>query len=67
MLDRAYRDVQAQVHPDRFVNATEAERRASMQQATRVNEAYQTLRNPIHDPVASTRRPRSSTRDTSSR
>jgi molecular chaperone HscB len=46
-LDRAYRDLQGTVHPDRFVNASEAERRVSMQQATRVNEAYQTLKNPI--------------------
>ncbi len=45
-LDRAYRDIQASVHPDRFVNAGEAERRLSMQQATRVNEAYQALRSP---------------------
>jgi molecular chaperone HscB len=46
-LDRAYRDLQSTVHPDRFVNAPEAERRVSMQQATRVNEAYQTLNNPV--------------------
>jgi len=46
-LDRAYRDIQASVHPDRFVNAPEAERRVSMQQATHVNQAYQTLKNPI--------------------
>lgn len=46
-LDRAYREMQASVHPDRFVNAAEAERRVSMQQSTRVNEAYQTLKNPV--------------------
>jgi molecular chaperone HscB len=46
-LDRSYRDIQATVHPDRFVNAGEAERRVSMQQSTQVNEAYQTLKNPI--------------------
>ena len=46
-LDHAYRDLQSTVHPDRFVNAPEAERRVSMQQATQVNEAYQTLRNPV--------------------
>ncbi|MDO8439282.1 MAG: Fe-S protein assembly co-chaperone HscB [Telluria sp.] len=45
-LDAAYRDVQGQVHPDRFVNATDAEKRVAMQWATRANEAYQTLRNP---------------------
>src|SRR3989304_4912609 len=46
-LDRAYREIQAAVHPDRFVNAPEAERRVSMQQATHVNDGYRTLRNPI--------------------
>ena len=46
-LDRAYRELQSSVHPDRFVNAPEAERRVSMQQATQVNEAYQTLKNPV--------------------
>lgn len=45
-LDVAYRDVQGQVHPDRFVNATDAEKRVAMQWATRANEAYQTLKNP---------------------
>ena len=45
-LDAAYRDVQARVHPDRFVNASDAEKRVAMQWATRANEAYQTLRNP---------------------
>jgi molecular chaperone HscB len=45
-LDTAYRDVQGQVHPDRFVNAGDAEKRVAMQWATRANEAYQTLKNP---------------------
>ena len=45
-LDAAYRDVQGRVHPDRFVNATDAEKRVAMQWATRANEAYQTLRSP---------------------
>ncbi|WLI87547.1 Fe-S protein assembly co-chaperone HscB [Massilia sp. R2A-15] len=45
-LDAAYRDVQGQVHPDRFINATDAEKRVAMQWATRANEAYQTLKNP---------------------
>lgn len=45
-LDAAYRDVQGQVHPDRFVNASDAEKRVAMQWATRANEAYQTLKNP---------------------
>ena len=46
-LDSRYRDIQAQVHPDRFAHATEAERRLSMQWATHANEAYQTLKKPL--------------------
>ena len=42
-----YRNIQSRVHPDRFANGTGAERRASMQCATRVNEACQTLRIPL--------------------
>ena len=45
-LDRAYREIQGRVHPDRFVNASDAEKRVAMQWATRANEAYQTLRHP---------------------
>jgi molecular chaperone HscB len=46
-LDSRYRDIQAQVHPDRFANASDAERRLSMQWATHANEAYQTLKKPL--------------------
>ena len=46
-LDGRYRQVQAQVHPDRFAHAGETERRLSMQWATRANEAYQTLKKPL--------------------
>lgn len=46
-LEQAYRDVQTQVHPDRFAHLSEAERRLSMQWATRVNEAFQTLKKPL--------------------
>jgi molecular chaperone HscB len=46
-LDQAYRDLQAEIHPDKFAHAGEAEQRLSMQWATRVNEAYQTLRRPF--------------------
>lgn len=46
-LDRAYRELQGRVHPDRHAAASEAERRVAMQWATRANEAYRTLRNPI--------------------
>ncbi len=46
-LDRAYREVQAKVHPDRFANASDAERRVAMQWATQANEAHRTLRDPL--------------------
>lgn len=46
-LDRAYRDLQSRVHPDRFAAATPPERRVAMQWAARANEAYQTLRAPL--------------------
>ena len=45
-LDKAYRHIQTQVHPDRFADATEAERRMSVQWSTHANEAYQTLKKP---------------------
>jgi molecular chaperone HscB len=45
-LDAAYREVQSRVHPDKFVNATDAEKRVAMQWATRANEAYQILKHP---------------------
>ena len=46
-LDQSFRDIQAQVHPDKFSHAPDAERRLSMQWSTHVNEAYQTLKQPI--------------------
>jgi molecular chaperone HscB len=46
-LESAYRNVQAQVHPDRFAHRSEAERRVAMQWATHANEAYRALRNPV--------------------
>lgn len=46
-LDSRYRDIQAQVHPDRFASAGDAERRLSMQWATHANEAYVTLKKPL--------------------
>ena len=46
-LERGYRELQSQVHPDRFAAAPEAEKRVAMQWATRANEAYRTLRDPV--------------------
>jgi molecular chaperone HscB len=47
-LEQHYRELQSQVHPDRFAAGTEAERRVAMQWATRANEAYRTLRDPVN-------------------
>jgi molecular chaperone HscB len=46
-LERAYREIQARVHPDRYAHAGDAERRASLQWTTRVNEAYRVLKSPV--------------------
>jgi len=42
-----YRDLQRAVHPDKFANAPDQERRLSVQQAAQINEAYQTLKLPL--------------------
>jgi molecular chaperone HscB len=46
-LEQRYRELQSRVHPDRYAAASEAERRVAMQWATRANEAYRTLRDPL--------------------
>lgn len=45
-LEHSFRAVQAQVHPDKHAHAGDADRRLAMQWATRVNEAFQTLKSP---------------------
>jgi molecular chaperone HscB len=46
-LDRAYRTVQAHVHPDRYAAAGAPEQRAALQWATLANEAYRVLSSPV--------------------
>jgi len=48
VLDAAYRDVQREVHPDKFTTASDAEKRLAAQWATRANEAYRTLKSPLN-------------------
>ena len=46
-LERAYRELQRSVHPDRFATAGEAQKRLALQASARANEAYRTLRDPV--------------------
>ncbi len=46
-LDARRRELQAQVHPDRFASEGAAAQRVAMQWAVRVNEAYQRLKDPL--------------------
>ena len=46
-LEQAYRQIQAQVHPDKFAHLGDVDKRMSLQWATQANEAYQTLRRPL--------------------
>ncbi len=46
-LDEHYRALQRTVHPDRFANAGDQERRMAMQQAAQINEGYRVLKDPL--------------------
>jgi molecular chaperone HscB len=46
-LDARWRQLQAEVHPDRFAGEGAAAQRIAMQWAVRVNEAYQRLKDPL--------------------
>jgi molecular chaperone HscB len=47
LLSARYRDLQTAVHPDKFVNATDAEKRIAMSRTVDINEAYATLKDPV--------------------
>jgi len=46
-LERRFRALSRQFHPDYFYNATSAERRASLERSSYLNDAFRMLRNPI--------------------
>jgi molecular chaperone HscB len=46
-LASRYRELQRRVHPDKFANASDQERRLSLQMTAQVNEAFQTLKDPV--------------------
>ena len=46
-LDIRFRKLQQQFHPDRFANNSEIEKRRAVQMASMINQAYETLKNPL--------------------
>ena len=46
-LEQRFRSLSRQFHPDYFYNSTPAERRASLERSSYLNDAYRTLRQPI--------------------
>jgi molecular chaperone HscB len=46
-LERRFRSLSRQFHPDFFYNATPAERLASLERSSYLNDAYRTLRQPV--------------------
>ena len=46
-LESAYFTLQKQLHPDKFVRASDNERTLSLQQTVSINEAYDTLKTPL--------------------
>jgi len=42
-----YQELQLKFHPDRYVDASDAEQRLSVQYTSYINDAYETLRNPL--------------------
>ena len=46
-LERRFRDLSRQFHPDYFYNASSSERLASLERSSYLNDAYRALRNPM--------------------
>lgn len=47
LLTVRYRELQKQCHPDNFATASERDRLLAVQQAARINDGYQTLKDPL--------------------
>lgn len=46
-LTRRYRELQKQMHPDKYINSSGSERTMSVQKAAMINDAYNILKNPL--------------------
>jgi molecular chaperone HscB len=46
-LEKTHRELSRALHPDKFAQASASERRAALEEAATVNEAWRTLRDPI--------------------
>jgi len=46
-LERRFRELSRKFHPDYYYNASPAERLASLERSSYLNDAYRTLRNPV--------------------
>jgi len=47
IVQQRYRELQKMVHPDNFVGASAQEKRLSLQHTSRINEAFNTLKQPV--------------------
>jgi len=47
LLEQRYRDLQRQLHPDKFAQASSSEKRVSLSRAVSVNDAYRALRDDL--------------------
>ena len=46
-LSLSYQALQKAVHPDKYAHASEQEQRIAVQKSAQINDAYQTLKNPL--------------------
>jgi len=46
-LEKTHRELSRALHPDRYVQAPAGERRAALERAVRVNEAFRAVRDPL--------------------
>lgn len=47
LLVERFRTIQKQVHPDKFASASDQQKLLAVQQASEINDAYETLKNPL--------------------